>query len=277
MGENLFMKLHEGMVILYAASVLLYYYDFLQNNHKVKRTALFFLCLVWLMQTILLVFNIYKTGRFPILTLAEGLYFYSWILITCSIILNVFVKVEFIIFFTSVLGFGTILIYSFAPTRWGSSILADKLASDLLFVHITASLVAYALFSLSFLFSLLYIVQYELLKQKKWGMKLIRINDLFKLEQLSYALNLCGMPILTIGVILGLQWLYLKLPEIGFFDWKIIGSFLVIVMYMSFIYFRRKKEMAGKKLALWNTAAFLIVLINFFLFGRFSNFHFWLT
>lgn len=277
MGENMLMKLHEGMVILYAASVLMYFYDFLQTNRKMKRIGFLLLCCVWFLQTVLFIFNMYETGRFPIFTLADGLYFYSWVLITCSIILNIFVKVEFIIFFTSVLGFMTIVIYTFAPSHWGSPALAEKLASELLLVHITASLVAYALFSLSFLFSLLYIVQYHLLKRKKWGRQLIRANDLVKLEQVAYTLNLLGMPVFSIGVILGLQRLYLKMPEIGFFDWKIIGSFFVIITYACFIYLKTRKEMFGKNLALWNIASFLIVWINFFLLGRLSDFHFWLS
>ncbi|MEL4030502.1 cytochrome C assembly protein, partial [Caldifermentibacillus hisashii] len=83
--------------------------------------------------------------------------------------------------------------------------------------------------------------------------------------------------VFSIGVILGLQRLYLKMPEIGFFDWKIIGSFFVIIMYACFIYLKTRKEMFGKNLALWNIASFLIVWINFFLLGRLSDFHFWLS
>lgn len=277
MGESILLKLHEGMVIFYAASVFLYYLDFLHHNERIKKVAFRLLWFVWLLQTSLFILYIFELERFPVLTLAEGLYFYSWLLITCSLILNFFMKIEFIVFFTSVLGFATIIIYTFAPIHWGLPALAQKLASELLFIHITLSFVAYVFFSISFLFSLLYIFQYKLLKKKKLGKWFFRITDLEKIEQLSFRLNIIGVPFIAIGVILGLQWFYLKLPGTSFLDWKIIGSLLIIIMYSSLIYMKTRKIMYGKKLALWNIAAFFIVLINFFLLSRLSAFHFWLT
>ncbi|WP_033828272.1 cytochrome c biogenesis protein CcsA [Bacillus andreraoultii] len=277
MGESILLKLHEGMVIFYAASVFLYYFDFLHHNERIKKVAFRLLWIVWLLQTSLFVLTIFELERFPVLTLAEGLYFYSWLLITCSLILNIFMKIEFIVFFTSVLGFAIIIIYTFAPIHWGLPALAQKLASELLFIHITLSFVAYVLFSISFIFSLLYIFQYQLLKKKKWGKWLFRITDLEKIEQLTCRLNIIGIPFIAIGVILGLQWLYLKLPGTSFFDWKIIGSLLVIMMYSTQIYMKTRKIIYGKKFALWNIASFFILLINFFLLSRLSDFHFWLT
>ncbi|MCU9614038.1 cytochrome c biogenesis protein [Caldibacillus lycopersici] len=275
MGEQILAKMHEGIVLLYAFSVLLYFVDFLHHNRKANRIAFWLLSIVWLLQTFFLLFYMYDKGRFPILTLSEGLYFYVWVLITLSLAINRFLRVDFFVFFTNVLAFLLLVIYTFAPFHWQSNVLAEKLASELLIIHIIISLLAYGAFTLSFIFSLLYLIQYDLLKQKKWGKRLIRIGNLAKLEQLAYILNVIGVPLLLSGVILGLQWAYIKIPDLVFYDWKIIGSCFVLIVYGIYLYMKIRKEMMGRNLAFLNIAAFLIVLINFFLLGKLSLFHIW--
>ncbi|WP_338470423.1 cytochrome c biogenesis protein [Niallia sp. XMNu-256] len=276
MLDTLIPRLQELTVILYATSVLLYFIDFLHHNRKANRTAFWLLLFVWLLQSFSLYYYMVEKGRFPILTIFEGLYFYVWVLITFSLIINSIRQVDFIVFFTNIIGFIVIVIHTFAPEQIGSTVLAEQLVSELLLIHITAAILSYGAFSLSFVSSILYLIQYNLLKQKKWGKRLWRIADLSKLEQFSYVLNIIGVPILMIGVILGVQWAHIKLPFVPWFDPKVIGSILVVVVYCIYIYFRIRKGMAGKALAMWNVAAFLILLINFFLIGNLSSFHIWL-
>jgi HemX protein len=268
-------RLHELTVVLYAFSVLLYFFDFLNHNRKANRIAFWLLSFVWVLQTIFLFFYMVKTGRFPVLTIFEGLYFYAWVLVTLSLGINRLLRVDFIVFFTNILGFIVMAIHTFAPMQYHSHVMAKQLVSELLLIHITMAILSYGAFSLSFVFSLLYLLQYDLLKRKKWGKRLIRLADLSKLERLSYIMAVIGVPMLLLSLILGLQWAFLKVPGMPWYDMKIIGSFLLLTAYSIYLYLRLVKNLAGKSLALWNTASFLIVLINFFLFGKLSSFHFW--
>ncbi|MEH7375639.1 MULTISPECIES: cytochrome C assembly family protein [Bacillaceae] len=273
---NVFMtRLHELTVVLYAFSVLLYFFDFLHHNRKANRIAFWLLAFVWVLQTVFLGIYMYKTGRFPVLTIFEGLYFYAWILVTLSIGINHLLRVDFIVFFTNILGFTVMAIHTFAPMQYSSHIMAKQLVSELLLIHITMAILSYGAFSLSFVFSALYLLQYDLLKRKKWGTRLIRLADLDKLEKSSYILAVIGVPMLLLSLILGLQWAFLKVPGMPWYDMKIIGSFLLLTVYSILLYLRIVKNLSGRKLAIWNTAAFLIVLINFFLFGQLSSFHLW--
>jgi HemX protein len=268
-------RLHELTVVLYAFSVLLYFFDFLHHNRKANRIAFWLLAFVWVLQTVFLGFYMIKTGRFPVLTIFEGLYFYAWILVTLSIGINHLLRVDFIVFFTNILGFTVMAIHTFAPMQYGSHIMAKQLVSELLLIHITMAILSYGAFSLSFVFSTLYLLQYDLLKKKKWGTRLIRLADLDKLEKSSYILAVIGVPMLLLSLILGMQWAFLKVPGMPWYDMKIIGSFLLLIAYSILLYLHIMKNLSGRKLAIWNTAAFLIVLINFFLFGRLSSFHLW--
>lgn len=268
-------RLHEVTVILYALSILLYFIDYLHHNRKANRVAFWLLAFVWGLQTVFLFLYMLKMGRFPVLTIFEGLYFYGWVLISLSLVINRILKMDFIVFFTNVLGFIIMAIYTFAPVQFESNVMAQKLVSELLFIHITTAFLSYGAFSLSFVFSLLYLIQYDLLKRKKWGTRLLRLADLSKLEKMSNLLNVIGVPMLMISLILGVRWAYIKVPDIIWFDWKVVGSFIVLAVYSIYLYLKVGKGMSGKKLALWNLASFFIVLINFFLFGTLSTFHIW--
>lgn len=275
--ELLMTRLHEGTVLLYAVSMLLYFFDFLNNNQKANKVAFWLLSIVWVLQTIFLFLYVVKTGRFPIMTIFEGLYFYAWLLVSLSLIINRLLRVDFIVFFTNLLGFMVMAIHTFAPVQIESEVLAQQLVSELLFIHITFALLSYSAFTLSFVFSLLYLIQYDLLKRKKWGKRLLRLGDLTKLEYLSYVLAVIGVPLLGVSLILGIQWANLKLPGVSWLDMKIIGSFVILIGYSVYLYLKIRKQIYGRALAFLNIGFFMIVLINFFLFGSLSSFHVWNT
>ncbi|WP_285765556.1 cytochrome c biogenesis protein [Peribacillus sp. SI8-4] len=275
--ELLMTRLHEATVLLYAISMLLYFMDFLNNDQKANKVAFWLLSIVWVLQTIFLFLYVWKTGRFPVLTIFEGLYFYAWVLVSLSLIINRLLRVDFTVFFTNVLGFMVMAIHTFAPVQIESQVLAQRLVSELLLIHITFAILSYGAFTLSFVFSLLYLIQYDLLKRKKWGKRLLRLGDLTKLEHMSYVLAAIGVPLLVVSLILGIQWAYIKVPGVSWLDMKIIGSFILLIGYSVFLYLKIRKQMYGRTLAFLNIGSFMIVLINFFLFGSLSTFHFWTT
>ncbi|OKL38266.1 cytochrome C assembly family protein [Domibacillus mangrovi] len=275
MFEQGMTRLHELMIILYAVSVLLYFLDFVQRNKKANKIAFWILSIVWSLQTIFLCLYMYNTGRLPVLTLFEGLYFYAWVLLTMSLVLNKLLRMDFTVLFTNVIGFLIMTIHTFAPVQVESEAAAEKLVSELLLIHITMAILSYGAFSLSFIFSALYLLQYRLLKTKKWNERLWRLGDLGQLQKLSVVLNAIGVPLLMLSLILGLVWKTIKLPDVSWFDLKIIASFVLLLIYSIFLYVKVRKECSGRTLAFINAAAFFIILINFFLGSRLSTFHFW--
>jgi HemX protein len=268
-------RIYELIVILYAASVLLYFIDFVQNNRKANSIAFWLLSIVWVLQTAFLILRMFETGRFPILTVSEGLYFYAWVLITLSLVINRLFRVDFMVFFTNVIGFLIMAIHTFAPLETYTAVQSERLVSELLIIHITMAILSYGAFSVSFVFSALYLVQYNLLKKKKWGKRLLRIEDLTKLDYMSYVLILIGVPLLLLSLILGIIWAYIKYVDFHWYDTKVLGSFLMFVAYSAYLYARLRRGIQGKAIAMCNFGLFLVLLINFFLFGSLSNFHFW--
>ncbi|WP_429662917.1 cytochrome C assembly family protein [Bacillus gobiensis] len=266
-------RFNEVTIIIYALCVLLYFIDFLQNNRKAKKAAFWLLAIVWVLQVFYLAWVMMETGRFPILNISEGLYFYAWVLVTLSLLLTQLLKIEFIVFFTNVIGFSMMALHTFTPSEQQSAAVSGQLASELLFIHITMAILSYGAFSLSFAFSLLYLIQYNLLKKKKWGKRLRRIEDLTKLDHMSYVMNIIGVPVLLLSLILGVIWAYVSLETLYWFDPKVLGSLVMLLLYSYYLYIRLVKELQGKVVALWNAASFLVLMINYFLLGSLSQFH----
>ncbi|EWH23464.1 cytochrome c biogenesis protein [Bacillus haynesii] len=273
MTDTLLARLNEVTIVLYALTVLFYFIDFLQHNRKAGKAAFWLLSIVWILQTVYLFYFMQYTDQFPVLNNAQGLYFYAWVLVTLSLVLTKLLKVEFLVFFTNLIGFSMAAIHTFTPTAQQSAELSGRLVSELLIIHITMAILSYGAFSLSFVFSVLYLFQYRLLKKKKWGKWLLRIEDLSKLDHMAYVLNLIGVPMLLLSLILGIIWSYVSLETLYWADPKVLGSIVLLFLYGYYLFIRIVKELQGRIAAMWNAASFLVLLINFFLLGSFSQFH----
>ncbi|WP_270179479.1 cytochrome c biogenesis protein [Alkalihalobacillus sp. CinArs1] len=267
--------LYDLTISLYALSVLGYFIDFLQNNRKANHIAFWLLSIVWILQSTFLVTQIIAIGGFPILTPFEGLFFYTWVIVSLSLLINWFFRVDFFVFFANVLGFILMTINLFATREQASSMLTEQLMSELSVIHITMAFISYGAFSLSFIFSVMYLILYQMLKEKKLSKRLWRFGDLSQLEKLSYLCTVLGVPLLLLSLILGIVWANLKVDQFSLLDTKVIVSFIVLIAYSMYLYQKVARDIEGKSLALWNVGAFVVVLINVFLSGAFSQFHFW--
>ncbi len=104
-------------IVLYSFSVLGYFIDFLQHNRKVNRMAFWLLSIVWVLQTVFFIIRALELERLPLLTPFEGLFFYAWLVVTLSLAINWFFRVDFLVFFTNVIGFSMMAFSLFHP-RW---------------------------------------------------------------------------------------------------------------------------------------------------------------
>ncbi|ADU31372.1 cytochrome C assembly family protein [Evansella cellulosilytica] len=267
--------LYISIIIIYALSVLGYFVDFIQNNQKVNKLAFWLLSIVAILQTIFIIIRTVEYNRLPLMTIFEGMFIYAWILVIFSLVISRFSKLDFLLLVVNIIGFVILTISIFAPTDDISPRLSDLLILELLVIHVTLLLLAYGLLTLSFSLSVLYAVQHHLLKQKRWGKKMVRIGNLSVLERFSYIFTLIGLPLMLLGVIQGIVWTWLEFDQIPWLDLKVISSFLVMIAYSVYLFQWAVKKQRGYGLALFNIAAFLLLLINYFLSSSFSNFHIW--
>src|SRR5699024_10618148 len=122
--------------------------------------------------------------------------------------------------------------------------------------------------------ALMYLIQYRLLKNKKGVRWMWRFSDLTQLDTYSFSLVKIGVPFLFLGLILGVLWGYISGEDFFWMDLKTIGSICVLMVYLTYLVLRWTRGYRGKSLSILNSATFLVLLVNFFLFNVLSNFHF---
>ena len=271
--EAIMARTYEMTVILYAVSLVFYFIDYLYKYVKARRIAFWFVSAVWALQTFSLVLSIIETKSFPILSFFDGVFFYAWLLTTLSIILHCIARVDLPVIFINVLGFIFMTIYLFAPNEMTAD--TKPLISEMLVMHIGFAMLSYVAFTLAFVFALLYIILYRLLKQKKWTTMWSRLPSLQQMGTwMNYSL-LVGVPLLFISLIMGVEWALVTLEQFSFFDVKIFGSFILSIMYLIIILLHRSGKLVGMAYAKVQIYAFLLVVINYFLGSKLSNFHIW--
>ncbi|MEK9198944.1 cytochrome c biogenesis protein [Ureibacillus sp. 179-F W5.1 NHS] len=267
-------RLYEIMVVLYAVGIVFYFIDFFYKRVKIRRIGFWLISVVWVLQTAFFLLYIIEIRRFPILSLTEGIYFYAWLLVTISIILHCIARVDLPVFFINVLGFIFVTIHLFAPNQVEHP-LVESLESEMVFIHISFAIISYAAFSLSFVFSVLYLILYRLLKEKKYTKLWSRLPSLHQMSRWMFYSVLIGVPIIFISLLLGLEWAFLKLEVLSIFDIKIVGSFVITVIYLTVLVLHHSGKLTGLNFAWAQIYTFLLVVINFFLGSKLSNFHFW--
>ncbi|RHW33375.1 cytochrome C assembly protein [Lysinibacillus yapensis] len=267
-------RLYELMVVLYATGIVFYFIDFFYKRVKVRRIGFWLISIVWVLQTVFLLLYMFEIKRFPILSLTEGIYFYAWLLVTLSIFLHCIAKVDLPVFFINVLGFIFITIHLFAPEQVENPLI-KSLESEMLFIHISFAILSYAAFSLAFVFSVLYLILYNLLKKKKYTKLWSRLPDLHQTSRWMFYSILIGVPLIFISLLLGLEWAFLKLEGLSILDVKIVGSFVITVLYLLILVLHHTGKLTGLNFAWAQIYIFLLVVINFFLGSKLSNFHIW--
>nr|WP_106780164.1 cytochrome c biogenesis protein CcsA [Lysinibacillus timonensis] len=274
MTELAMTRVYEMMVVLYAISIVLYFVDYFNKQYQVRRVAFWLVSIVWVMQTVFFLLDILETKRFPILSLIEGVYFYAWLLITISIILHCIARVDLPVFFINILGFIFATIHLFVKDQ-GDPILGETVISEMLIIHISFAILAYATFTLSFVFSVLYLILYKLLKQKKYTKMWSRLPSLSQISNWINKSILIAIPIFFISILLGLEWAFMTLEGFKIVDAKIIGSFVIVVLYLIIFILHRKGRLTGVNYSWAHIYTFLIIVINFFLGSKLSSFHLW--
>ncbi|MGM8213013.1 cytochrome C assembly family protein [Virgibacillus sp. W0430] len=266
--------LYEIILFIYGMSLIGYFIDFIKSNQRINNLAFWLLSIVWLIQTILLYNQTFIVKNFPILTLNDGLFFYAWILIFFSLVINRLFSIHFITLFTNLFSFFILLLSISLNAQHEVYEQGAQFVHEILIIHITLAIISYGFFTISFLLALMYLLQYKFLKSKRGIRFMWRFGDLPKLDTFSFVCVVIGVPLLLIGIILGVVWAYVSNAEFYWLDLKTLGSILVLSVYILYLILWVGKGYRGKPISLYNVGAFLVLLVNFFLFGVFSNFHF---
>jgi ABC-type uncharacterized transport system permease subunit len=129
--------------------------------------------------------------------------------------------------------------------------------------HVTLSILAYAAFALSFVFSLIYLGEERVLRSHKMGQVVWRLPPLELLEKMSYSSVLVGLVSIAIGTALGFVWVDRLRGEYWYYDPKYVITLVVLLLYVAYFFLARRAGWRGaraSKLCIFN---FFVVVMSF--------------
>lgn len=273
MNELLLMRLHEAILILYMISIACYFFDFVEKSRRLKRYGYLLLLSVFLLQSTSIILFIFIVGRIPIETINEGFYFFTWLIILISLILSKVIRTEFFIFLMNLIGFVFMMIHTFQPLDLSTGTTVSHMMNELLWIHVTLAIVSYVMFLIAALHAVLYLTQMHQLKQKKFNQKFFRISDLESLSRFVQVFSIIGCVMLLISLILGIYWGIIFEGASIWVDSKVLGSLLLLIGYSFYIFLHQKNKLMMHRLMDLNIVLFLLLLINYLIVSRFSEFH----
>lgn len=266
---------YDAMMYVYALSLLFIFSDIASPNRKAQRMGTGLLLFVWGLQTVYLASRIWLQKGLALFTELESLFLLGWLLVTISLALNRFYRIELFVFLVNIFGFAALAISVFSNPNSSPTLGHWQISDELLFVHVSLSVASYAVFVVSAVFSGMYLFLHRKLKEKRWSHRMQRMPSLEKIDAYALRAAAAGVPLLLTGMLLGLVWIALGGDTALFFDPKVVNSGFVLLAYFFYLFQRTVMKLPGNKLALWNLAACAVMLINYAAANLYSSFHQW--
>jgi ABC-type transport system involved in cytochrome c biogenesis permease subunit len=156
-----------------------------------------------------------------------------------------------------------------------SSELPAPQASGALFaLHITIGMLAYSAFAISFLLSVIYLVQNHVLRRGKPGLAFWRFPALDLLERMSRSSVWVGWFALIVSTTFGFVWERRLTGHIGVADPKVLATLLLLAIYAGYLWIVRAPAWRGARAALVCACNFAVVLFSYTVVNLyFTSFH----
>ena len=129
--------------------------------------------------------------------------------------------------------------------------------------HVTLNTWAYAAFALSFILSLIYLIQDRLLRSRRLGAPFWRFPALDVLDRMARSSVYIGLVALVFGVTMGLAWEHRLSGGYSFGDPKVIITMAILGVYVAYLLLARNAAWRGARAALLCAFNFVVVLFSY--------------
>ena len=245
---------------MYLLTFGFYYYDFMKGGKKFANSKRLFLFLTLLIHFSYLILRSIAfdhppiTNVFEIFTILAFSISFSYFLL--ELITDIRGTGPFIIIFS--------ILFQVISTIYIQDLIQVKevLRNHLLGIHVFSALLGYSAITISAVYGLLYLILYKEIKLNKFGLVFNRLPSLEVLETLSFYSAVIGFVLLTIAIIIGIIWLPKAFPKFSYADPKLIGTFMVWILYGIGILTKIFGKWQGKKVIILSVIGFVIAIMS---------------
>jgi len=219
----------------------------------------------------------FQSGYFlPVVNMSAALAFFAWTLAFVYLMLLGKARTEsfglFLALLLCILMAGSLA--SFGRGRGIQAMVRDHpyLLNPYFVLHVVSAFLAYASFAISFIASVLYLIECRELKKKNVSGFYHKLPSLERLERMVCLPLSWGTPLLVFATLTGLVWAKHAFGSYLFLEPKTIVTFVVLGCYLLILYRHWIAAVRGKEMAVLSLVAFAFIVAGFietfFLFGR---------
>jgi len=263
---------YDAMLYVYALSLLFYFSDFVDANRSAKRIGAGLLVFVWSLQSGYLVYRLMSHLDVTYISGFEYWFAFSWLLVTTSLVISRFFRIEYIVFIVNLVGFAVLTALLLVNPGPAQALQPYEAARDLLIVHVSLMTCSFAALTISAIFAGMYLFLHRKLKKKRWTSPVRRLPSLELIDLYSFRLISAGAPLLAmslsvaiVSIVVEARWSYL-------YDWKVVFSLIALVLYGVYLLRRKLLGQVGYEAAKLNLLSFGVLILNVLL-NPISNFH----
>lgn len=245
---------------LYLLTFVIYSYNFMKGEKIFYNSKRLFLFLTLLLHSIYLILRVIEFKHPPITNVFE-----IFTVLAFSVCFAYFIlELQ-----TDIRGTGPFIIIISLIFQIISSIFIEDLTevkevlrSNLLGLHVFSALIGYAGFTISAIYGILYLILYKDIKFNKFGLIFNRLPNLEILEKLSFYSAIIGFVLMSVAILIGIIWLPQAFPDFSYADPKLIGTFLVWIVYGIGIASKVFGKWQGKRVVAFSIIGFLIAILS---------------
>jgi len=265
--------LHGLILVGFAVAMVMYFRHFWTRQPRTGFYASLYLIIALVFQSTFLVMRAFESSHAPFVGLHESLSFFAWLIA----FVYLFLELRFRDRSLGVFVLPLVLVAQAVSTVFMSPVdpLPPLLQSPWFNFHVTASFLAYAAFSFSFITGLLYIMQMYYIYHRRVGLVFSRLPALGMLDEMNLKATLIGWIFLSAGIATGIWWATTAWDSISswLMDPKVLCVMMTWVIYSSQLVTRYTIGWQGERAAIISIAGFASVLIAYIGAGLWTNLH----
>jgi len=248
-------------IALYTLGLLHSLFGFYLKRQFFVRIALGVVACGFVFHTLSLVFLSLQRQHFPITNLPESLCFFAWCIsltfLVASFRYRVPVLGAFILPLVSLLTLFSQLIWE------GEQAVQAPLNSAWVHFHVTVAFIAYSAFFLTFVSGVLYLIQENELKEKKFRFLFFRLPSLQLCDELLRRSLLVGFAAMSLTLISGAFWAQQAWGRFWSWDPKETASLITWAIYLVLVSYRFSDKWHGRRAAYISIVGFASTLLTF--------------
>lgn len=250
--------LFTAVMVLYLASMVLYFIFFAMKNEKAAQIAGWVITAAFVLHTAALVVRGVGAGRLPLTNQYEFATSFAWGICLCFL---VFVKkYHFRALGTFVTPVIFLLIGYAAMQSREVRELMPALRSNWLGIHVSTAIISYGAFGVSFAVSLMFLLKQGRENHDFWKKN---IPDYDRLDIISYRAVSLGFLFLTFVIITGAIWAERAWGSYWSWDPKETWSLITWIIYALYLHLRLNKGWRGRRAAWFAVIGFVCVLFTY--------------